>query len=1105
MKKFLLLLIGVFLVTGIGFAQGVTITKVAEWGSGYYEDVFVRGKYAYCAARNAGLDIIDISEPTQTVRIGNYDTPGDASAVYISGNYAYVADDGSGLQIIDVSTPSTPTLTGYYDTQGEARGVFVNGNYAYVADYNKGLQIIDVSTPSNPTLTGNYNTPGHARGVYVKGNYAYVADGMNGLKIIDVSNPANPTLVGGYNTPEYSRDVYVSGDYAYVADNSAGLLIFDIASPSNPGLVGTYDTPEYAKGVFVNGNVAWVTDYEGGLQVVDISDPANPKGVGSYDTPGFAFNVYVYGNHAYVANFNYGLQIFDATDPTNPTLAGEYDNSASYLDGVFVSGNYAYVADYGRGMHIIDVSNPSLPHRASLYNENNSEYDSSLSGRDIYIRGNYAYLATSGEGLHIVDVSNPQAPVNIDRGTGSALAVYLKGNYAYVTYIYVGLFIWDVSDPSNVTITGTYIGSDALGFDAYVKGNYAYVGNGGGLDIIDVSDPYDPRWIVTDEDVHPIGLAADGNYLYTVGFHEGLSVLDISNPTTPALVGRYYTSETPGAIYVADNYAYVVDSWEGRLYVIDVSNPYEPTLAASQDASGYATDVFVKGDYAYVTGGDSAKMTIFYIDKSATSPWINVNRTHFTFAADTSGSVTGPQSLLVSNSGGGTLNWTASGNQDWLNMSPASGTDSGEVSASVDTAGLSAGTYDGTVTISAPGASNSPRTVSVTLTVYRPEQTAEPFGAYTTPTDGAAVSSSIPLTGWVLDDIGVQNVRIFRGEQGGLVYIGDGVLVEGARPDVEEAYPQYPMNYKAGWGYMLLTNFLPNGNGTFTIYAVATDMEGHQVELGGKTILVDNANAVKPFGAIDTPTQGGTASGSSYRNYGWVLTPLPNTIPTDGSTIEVWVDGVSLGNTVYNRYREDIATLFPGYNNSDGAVGYFDLDTTQLTNGVHTIYWTATDDAGNTDGIGSRYFTVQNGPGGRRAQRTSSHGAWSIEHGVGPLDVENVSRTPVEVLKGYKKNVEPQEVYPDDKGIINIQIKELQRLEIHLGSLNSSSFYSGYLVVGNQLKPLPIGSTLDVERGIFYWKAGPGYVGQYRLAFIEDHGHGNRIGKELLVTIISKF
>jgi hypothetical protein len=160
---------------------------------------------------------------------------------------------------------------------------------------------------------------------------------------------------------------------------------------------------------------------------------------------------------------------------------------------------------------------------------------------------------------------------------------------------------------------------------------------------------------------------------------------------------------------------------------------------------------------------------------------------------------------------------------------------------------------------------------------------------------------------------------------------------------------------------MLLTNFLPNqGNGTFTILAQAIDREGHQVVLGTKTIICDNAHAVKPFGAIDTPAQGGTASGKNFINWGWVLTPQPNSIPTNGSTINVYIDGVAIGHPVYNNYREDIAGLFPGYANSNGAVGYFYLDTTAYENGVHTIQWTAADNAGNNDGIGSRYFTIQN-------------------------------------------------------------------------------------------------------------------------------------------------
>ena len=52
--------------------------------------------------------------------------------------------------------------------------------------------------------------------------------------------------------------------------------------------------------------------------------------------------------------------------------------------------------------------------------------------------------------------------------------------------------------------------------------------------------------------------------------------------------------------------------------------------------------------------------------------------------------------------------------------------------------------------------------------------------------------------------------------------------------------------------------------------------------------------------------------------------------PVDGSTITVYVDGASVGRASYNHYRSDIATLFPGLANSNGAVGLRTIDTTTL-------------------------------------------------------------------------------------------------------------------------------------------------------------------------------
>ena len=117
---------------------------------------------------------------------------------------------------------------------------------------------------------------------------------------------------------------------------------------------------------------------------------------------------------------------------------------------------------------------------------------------------------------------------------------------------------------------------------------------------------------------------------------------------------------------------------------------------------------------------------------------------------------------------------------------------------------------------------------------------------------------------------------------------------------------------------MVLTNMLPNqGNGTYLFSMYAQDRDGHTTLLGTRTMTCANASATKPFGAIDTPTQGGVASGSSFVNFGWALTPLPKLIPLDGSTITVLVDGVPLGTrrTTTTSARTS-TTLFPGFKNT---------------------------------------------------------------------------------------------------------------------------------------------------------------------------------------------
>jgi hypothetical protein len=231
---------------------------------------------------------------------------------------------------------------------------------------------------------------------------------------------------------------------------------------------------------------------------------------------------------------------------------------------------------------------------------------------------------------------------------------------------------------------------------------------------------------------------------------------------------------------------------------------------------------------------------------------------------------------------------------------------------------------------------------------------------------------------------------------------------------------------------------------------------------------------VKPFGAIDIPAPGGTASGSNFRVLGWALTPPPNKIPSDG--VHLYIDGVDLGEATYDIFRQDVYDLFPGYENRSGALAYYDFNTTGYDNGMHTIQFAAADNAGNTDGIGSRYFNIYN----LGSINSLSHA--SIQEQYSKAEISDITvdySDPVKMRKGNKTNIIPEILYPGESGNIDIEIKEVERIEIHLSDRISNCTYTGYLEVGEQLWPLPIGSTLDTERGIFYWSPGPGFIGLY--------------------------
>lgn len=290
---------------------------------GEARDVVMAGDYVYIADGSDGLKIVDpglppadadgnrdTEKPVAPVLLGGYDAAdgfnGDATGVFVENGYAYVAARDGGVQVLDVfPNAADPVLVGTNNTDmTDARAVFVENDLAYVADGANGLKIVDVSDKSAPVLRGEFEipdsddedtVPGTAHDISKVGNLLYIAAGDEGFQVVDVSDPDNPYYYGDKYTAEPYRQV--KGIYAARSDENDAVDLVWVANGYASDSMGFFTNPDTTppqrivayqsygntRDVISIGDFAYIADSGGGIQALGVQQSDDELGDWYYD------------------------------------------------------------------------------------------------------------------------------------------------------------------------------------------------------------------------------------------------------------------------------------------------------------------------------------------------------------------------------------------------------------------------------------------------------------------------------------------------------------------------------------------------------------------------------------------------------------------------------------------------------------------------------------------------------------------------------------------------------------------------------------------------------------------------------------------------------
>ncbi|KKN62829.1 hypothetical protein LCGC14_0507810 [marine sediment metagenome] len=278
--------------------------------------------------------------------------------VHVVGDYAYVTND-DGLMIVDISNPSKPVKVGEVNIAGGALTSQISDDIAYISSVTPGFIITNISDPQNPQIIGQTIDASSGYQILISGSLAYVSHESSGLSIFNISDPSNPIGVD-YEYNQYTTGLEIVDSILYVGNPVVGLRIYNISNPTDISLIKTIPGTSGIFDIHITNDIMFLACHQYGIKVFDITIPTSPSLLDiededdSYEEEGKAYGLVERDELLYVADF-YGVEVFNVTDPTEVIEIVERSSDVSAAYDIAVDDEYIYVALSG-GLLILKLS-----------------------------------------------------------------------------------------------------------------------------------------------------------------------------------------------------------------------------------------------------------------------------------------------------------------------------------------------------------------------------------------------------------------------------------------------------------------------------------------------------------------------------------------------------------------------------------------------------------------------------------------------------------------------------------------------------------------------------------------------------------------------------